>query len=159
VQPAQTLGIVQASHGRPLPGGGHERGLNQVIGQGMIPLGQGTGVAEQARGVRVKTLPQLLSVILRDLLTAHLSLQCETRAVGGNSAAGQDHRTLIPGTGAQPDSTRHRRQGGAPLRQAAGSHERGSDDRQGTATAARPPRQGRCPHATVAAAAESALHL
>ena len=57
VQPAQTLPIAQAPQGRPLPGGRHERGLNQVISQGMIPLGQGTGVAEQALGVRGKTLP------------------------------------------------------------------------------------------------------
>jgi hypothetical protein len=57
VQPAQTLGIVQAPHGRPLPGGGYERGLDQVIGQGMVALGQGAGVSEQTRGARGETLP------------------------------------------------------------------------------------------------------
>jgi hypothetical protein len=49
---------------------------------------------------------------------------------------------LHPGaTWSQPDSTEGRRHSGALRRQAAGSRERGSDDRQGTATAACPPRQ------------------
>jgi len=43
-------------------------------------------------------------MVVRDLITAHLNLRCGTRAVAdGSSATGQDHRTLIPGTGAQPD--------------------------------------------------------
>ena len=98
VQPAQPLRITQAPHSRPLPGGRHERGLNQVIGQGMVPPGERAGVSEQARAVRGKTLPELLSVVLRDLVTAHRSLRRSTRAAtGGNHTAGQDHRTHDPG--------------------------------------------------------------
>jgi hypothetical protein len=57
----------------------------------------------------------------------------------------------------QPDSTEPGRHSGALRRRAAGSHERG-DNRQGTATAACPPQQGRCV-CHVAASAESASHL
>jgi hypothetical protein len=110
--------------------------------------------------VRGKTLTEFLSVILRDLITAHLSLRCATRAAtGGNRTTGQDHQTLVPGNPVPPDSTAHRPQSGTPGHRAAGSRECGSDDRQGPATAACPPRQGRCLYAAIAGSVKSVSHL
>ena len=75
-------------------------------------------------------------MILRDLATAHPSLRCGTRAVtGSDSIAWQDHRTHDPGTVVPAGQHLTEAAERALLCQTAGSHERGSDDRQGRATA------------------------
>jgi hypothetical protein len=156
VQPAQTLRIAQAPHGRPLPDGGHERGLNQVIGQSMVPRVRAQVYPNKPGRTRQNTP---LAPQRGPSGSGHRSPEPPAQDPRSPAAAAPHGRTTGPTTRAaqsQPDSTGHRRHSGALLRQTAGSHERGSDDRQGPATAACPPRQGRCPHASVAASVQSA---